>query len=243
MNKVFFCICILYFSLNSFGSLDLLDSENDFIQRTTVWKTECDNATRFIDTDPNFLINLELFFKKSVFEGLQRLNKINPALAEKALLDTIDRPLLIKCLDNDGGHSQTFNKIFFGNTSEIYIGLVPYSVANNNRQNRRPVILDDFYKLPDEHLSRHIIFHEFLHFAELDNLSTREHNKKSTERKDDVIYGCTHAVFSVTPNQYPDLNESDFMDSNDEVIPYGKYYSICAKAKLLEKNGTMIDEQ
>lgn len=139
------------------------------------------------------------YFEAIVSVGITGLQAINPKLGTRASNSLKEKKLTISCAAYPGFE----NPIFYKKT--IYLGsaidaLNAYQQWANMRRTGLDLVLAIFrHPDPAVTLNSVAVFHEFLHFTGIDNLSTEDHNRvfeeDGPEAWEDVVYSCTESVY------------------------------------------------
>lgn len=137
--------------------------------------------------------------KDSLSQGLQTIHEINPNLLEDRLSLNNHRSVVFECIPNKAlvGEAAAHAEIrewksgflgLFGKTKLLPEAKIRFArnVSDEWQGNENFQVKVD---------PRSVIFHEFLHFLQFDNLPLKNHNVPAVYYKYDVVYGCAEAAF------------------------------------------------
>lgn len=157
----------------------------------------------------DFPLQMKRYFESIVRLGLVRLDRINPILGEKAVKALKENSLVVDCKGSAITPVSALTKREPWATNIIKMGSSAWHVFVLAKEKtdinedlietlERSTESKDFFNIP-------VVFHEFLHFANFDNLKTKQHNdlqKYGLEPFDDLVYSCMCAVFPSASSEW-----------------------------------------
>ena len=153
--------------------------------------------------------NMKKFYELVMSEGIQRLNELNPALAQKLITAYQTQTLWVDCDQADRGENETHLEVMYYHNPENlnegamdigkvaeFIQTIAQAHALTSSEVMESFVLDH-ERGYTEHFSINQIFHESLHFAGIGNFFGRDHDLNSSGHKawEDLVYSCADAVY------------------------------------------------
>ena len=140
---------------------------------------ECDNLDIHRDVIQNFV-------EETVRDGLSAISSVNPSLYSRAIRVLAKRKLSVSCEVGiiPGVYAEEVN---VGRKGSIHLGqmlwMLDFLKTGSKPSNQDALVAT----------SRNIVFHEFLHFFQFDNIAPQEHNLGSSNG--DLVYACAFVAF------------------------------------------------
>lgn len=222
LEKIFFILFFIFFistkvfsqyqSTENFYKNEkeiLLQFENFKNSLSKNWEYECSDDHPFKLRDPGLEMHIQKFSERVIYEGLKKIEELNPELAYFAVKNCVGRTLLVSCENSEIENAYTSFRERLILRDKMFLGESSWMIAVMSKFKRNgpfPIekLREGFLKLPFpafENLYQFyadVIFHEFLHFARIDNFSSKWHNRWDSVfsyRQDDLTYACSTQAY------------------------------------------------
>jgi hypothetical protein len=209
---------------------EALLSYDSFSNATQKWIFKCSDPYikgrwyRDSGVDPSITEHFSDYTKRTIYEGLLALAKVNPELVNKA--DKLIKSKVTFRIEESipGAKAQTVlgKRGFTILISEDMAFQIAEKYAPE-RQIKKYTGYSENEQMQQTGLAyvRNSIFHEFLHAIGANNLSPDDHNKAvefsffagSLVREDDVVFGCSNLIFPAAFAYHYVRNDGEFFST------------------------------
>ncbi len=203
----------LFTALPNLGSAAPLSSFEEFSTLSANWQFESKFKIKdeYYDQQNQLQQNIQaksiIFIKRTIYNGLKKIEDLNPWLAELAAMRMTERPIEfaspLECGANCGAIHFPYKYYFFKwKFGPSLIGISP----DLSKVLLRAIGMDSYVELDIEEMMEtpqsyfeSAIFHEMLHRARLDNRSLNDHNSVKGifehEVEQDLVYACSSQAY------------------------------------------------
>lgn len=192
--RFFVSYLFFIFAIPAAQSSDTAFKRYDEVTRN--WEYTCDEENWMRVRDPLIELKLKSFAETVIDEGLYALSQLNPELAELVVKRTEGLHVRFLCEDDPNAIAGSLAATWrvrgvpsWFLSYRVYLGAVAKYVSNVNSYS------SEF----ERQYHSQVLFHEFLHFAEIDNFSEEKHNDNHRGIRgyfqDDLVYACSTSAF------------------------------------------------
>ncbi|RYZ70450.1 MAG: hypothetical protein EOP09_06085, partial [Proteobacteria bacterium] len=150
------------------------------------------SRVQYESADPTGSVAGKKYFERTVVEGVSRLERLNPSLANRVTLAFAETPLIVSERCSPSDHTFGSRGCYLPGKGDIVARICVWQPTFFDRSEPYPLDFDlsDFYR-ETENASRALFFYEVLHFAGIDAKAVKKHHslgRFGLRKCDDVIY-------------------------------------------------------